>query len=524
MNLKSFAMGLEFGSTRIKAILLDEKRNVIASGGHTWENRYVDGIWTYTMEDIIGGLQDCYSRMRQNFEDTYGEKLTEIGAIGISGMMHGYLAFDKDNNLLAPFRTWRNTITQESSETLTKAFNAAIPQRWSIAHLYKDILEDVSYVKDIAHFTTLAGFIHWQLTGNKVLGIGEASGMFPIDSAKCDYRDDLLDIFADLIKDKSYPWTLKEILPGVLNAGECAGYLTEEGAKLLDITGTLKAGVKFAPPEGDAGTGMTATNSVRVGTGNVSAGTSVFAMVVTEKTPKLHKEINVVTTPDGAPVAMVHCSNCTSDFNAWAGMLKDFADALGVDIPMGKIMDLVFEKALEGKADCDGIVAYNYYSGEANVGLTKGVPVLMRKPGADFSFANLARTHLYTCLSTLKMGLDILIKEENIKIDRICGHGGYFKAPVTGPKFLSAAVGAPVITMESSGEGGPYGMALLAAYMLDKTEGETLPDYLDNKIFASCKTVETMADQSDIDGFNAYLTGFKACLPVEKAAIDAFAE
>ena len=524
MNLQSFAMGLEFGSTRIKAILLDENRNVIASGGHTWENRYVDGIWTYTMEDIIGGLQDCYAKMREDFEGKYGEKLTTIGAIGISGMMHGYLAFDKDNNLLAPFRTWRNTITQVSSETLTKAFNAAIPQRWSIAHLYKDILEDVSYVKDITHFTTLAGFIHWQLTGNKVLGIGEASGMFPIDSEKCDYRDDLLDIFADLIKDKNYPWTLKELLPGVLNAGECAGYLTEEGAKLLDPTGTLKAGVKFAPPEGDAGTGMTATNSVRVGTGNVSAGTSVFAMVVTEKTPKLHKEINVVTTPDGAPVAMVHCSNCTSDFNAWAGMFKDFANILGVDISLGKIMDVFFEQALAGKADCDNIVAYNYYSGEANVGLTAGVPVLMRKPSADFSFANLARTHLYTCLSTLKMGLDILIKEENIKIDRICGHGGYFKAPVTGPKFLSAAVGAPVITMESSGEGGPYGMALLAAYMLDKAEGETLPDYLDNKIFASCKTVETMADQSDIDGFNAYLTNFKACLGVEKAAIDAIGE
>ena len=523
MNIQNFAMGLEFGSTRIKAVLLDEDRSVIASGGHTWENRYVDGIWTYTMDDIIGGLQDCYSKMREDFESKYGMKLTSIGAIGISGMMHGYLAFDKDNNLLTPFRTWRNTITEESATKLTEAFGFAIPQRWSIAHLYKDILEDVSYVKDIAHFTTLAGFIHWKLSGNKVLGIGEASGMFPIDSEKCYYKQEYLDIFADLVKDKCYPWQLTDILPAVLNAGECAGYLTEEGAKLLDVTGTLKPGAKLAPPEGDAGTGMTATNSVRVGTGNVSAGTSVFAMVVTDKTPKLHKEINVVTTPDGAPVAMVHCSNCTSDFNAWAAMFKDLATALGVDIPMGKLYDLMFEQALNGKADCDGLISYNYYSGEANVGLTKGIPVLMRRPDADFSFANLMRTHLYSCLATLKMGLDILIKEENIRIDRICGHGGYFKAPVTGPKFLSAAVGAPVITMESSGEGGPYGMALLAAYVLDKN-GMSLPDYLDTKIFAKCKTCETMADKESIDGFNAFLTEFKKCLDVEKTAINTFAK
>ena len=524
MNTKNFAMGLEFGSTRIKAILLNDERQVIASGGHTWENRHTDGIWTYTMEDIITGLQTCYSNMRADFEKKFGEPLTELGAIGISGMMHGYLPFDKDNKLLTPFRTWRNTITERAATELTSAFGFAIPQRWSIAHLYKDILEDVPYVKDIAHFNTLAGFIHWQLTGNKVLGVGEASGMFPIDENTLDYNESYLAKFAELVKDKNYPWTLRQLLPSVLNAGECAGYLTEDGAKLLDVSGTLKAGAKVAPPEGDAGTGMVATNSVRVGTGNVSAGTSVFAMVVTEKTPKLHKEINVVTTPDGAPVAMVHCSNCTSDFNAWAGLFKEYADILGVDISIHKVMDLMFEKALSGKPDCNGLVAFNYYSGEANVGLTKGIPMLMRRPDADFSFANLMRTHLYSCLSTLKMGLDILIKEENIKIDRICGHGGYFKAPVTGPKFLSAAVGAPVITMESSGEGGPYGMALLAAYMLDKKDGESLADYLDNRIFADCKTVETVAEQSDIDGFNVFLAEFKRCIPVEKAAIECLAK
>ena len=521
MNLKNFAMGLEFGSTRIKAILLDEERNVIASGGHTWENRYIDGIWTYTMDDIIGGLQDCYSKMREDFEAKYETKLTELGAIGISGMMHGYLAFDKDNNLLAPFRTWRNTITEVAATTLTKAFNAAIPQRWSIAHLYKDILEDVSYVKDITHFTTLAGFIHWQLTGNKVLGIGEASGMFPIDSAKCDYRDDLLDIFADLIKDKSYPWTLKELLPGVLNAGECAGYLTEEGAKLLDVSGTLKAGAKVAPPEGDAGTGMTATNSVRVGTGNVSAGTSVFAMVVTEKTPKLHKEINVVTTPDGAPVAMVHCNNCTSDIDAWVKLFSQVLDSFGCEYKKYELYDKLYNMALSADENCGGVVTYNLFSGETILdNIPEGRPMMVRMPDADFSFPNLAKSLIYSSFATLKIGMDILTEKENVKVEMLLGHGGLFKTKDVAQILMSSALSVPVSVMTTAAEGGAWGIATLAQFLKNKSEGETLSEYLDNRVFASAEVSIKEPDAKEKAVFDRYIEKYAAGVAIQKAAIE----
>lgn len=520
LDLKSFALGIEFGSTRIKAVLLDENRKVAVSGSHTWENKLIDGVWTYDLEDIISGMQACYTDLRQNFEEKYGEKLTEVGAIGISGMMHGYLPFDKKNNLLTRFRTWRNTMTAEAVEILVKAFNFPIPERWSIAHLYKDILDKRPYVKDIAFFTTLAGFIHWRLTGEKVLGIGEASGMFPINSSTGTYNSELINKFEELTAESDFVWKLEDILPTVLSAGKNAGYLTKDGARLLDTSGNLKAGIPFAPPEGDAGTGMVATNSVRVGTGNVSAGTSIFAMVVVDKMPALHKEINMVTTPSGEPVAMVHCTNCTSDLNDWASLLKDFTDKIGMNISIGKIFDLIFETALEGRPDCGGLLSYNYYSGEANTGLDKGVPLFMHSPDSDFGFANFARCHLYSCLATLKIGLDILIKE-NIKIDRICGHGGYFKAPVTGQKFLSAAVGAPVITLETAGEGGPYGMAILAAYLLDNS-GEELADYLETEIFKDSNICEISAEQADIDGFNTFMEYYKKALVVEKCAVENF--
>lgn len=520
MNFKNFVLGIEFGSTRIKAVLLDEERNVAVTGSHTQENKLIDGVWTYDLEDAIAGMQSCYSDLRLNFEKKYSTTLTEVGAIGISGMMHGYLPFNKKGELLTKFRTWRNTMTAEAVEVLVKTFGFPIPQRWSVAHLYKDILENKSYLNEINFLTTLSGFVHWRLTGEKVLGIGEASGMFPIDSKTLDYNSDFLQKFSGLTDKNKLSWRLRDILPKVLSAGTNAGYLTEEGAKLLDVSGNLKAGIPFAAPEGDGPTGMVATNSVRTGTGNVSAGTSIFAMVVVDKMPSLHKEINMITTPSGEPVAMVHCTNCTSDLNAWASLFKEFSDSLGLDIPMGKIFDLIFEKALEGDPDCGGLLSYNYYSGEANTGVDKGMPLFMHKPDGKMSFANFARTHLYSCLATLKLGLDILIKE-NIKIDRICGHGGYFKAPVTGQKFLSAAVGAPVITMKTAGEGGPYGMALLAAYLLDN-KGESLADYLDFKIFADADICEISAEQPDIDGFHKFMEIYEKALSAEKEAVEKF--
>ena len=475
----------------------------------------MNGIGTYSMDMVHTGLQACFARLRADVKARFGEELCTVGAIGVSAMMHGYLPFDAEGKQLAEFRTWRNTITGEAAEKLSSLFDFNIPQRWSIAHLYQAMLNGEEHVKDIAYLTTLAGYIHWRLTGEKLMGVGEASGMFPIDSARCDYDEGMLQKFAALTGVE-----LRAILPKVVPAGACGGTLTAEGAKFLDPSGVLQPGIPVAPCEGDAGTGMTATNSVRPRTGNVSAGTSDFAMIVTEKPLGVHREIDMVTTPDGAPVAMVHCNNCTSDINAWVNLLGEFAAAIGAPQNKGKLFTLLFRKALEGDADCGGLLSYNYFSGEGVTDLDEGRPLFARTPDARFTLANFIRTHLLSALSTLKIGLDILTQTEQVAIDKLYGHGGFFKTPEVGQRMLSAAVGAPVSVMETAGEGGPYGMALLGAYMLWKDEGESLADYLDNKVFAEAKSSTLMADPADVEGFNRFLERYRKALPVEKLATE----
>ncbi len=518
MELTKTALGIELGSTRIKAVLIDEKHVPIAQGDFEWENQLVNGIWTYSMDAVHTGVQTCIQNLMADVKAKFGVALTTVGAIGVSAMMHGYLPFDRDGRQLAEFRTWRNTVTGEAAEKLTALFGFNIPQRWSIAHLYQAMLNGEAHVKDIAYLTTLAGYIHWQLTGERVMGVGEASGMFPIDSAKCDYDEGMLEKFRTLTG-----LDLRTILPKVLPAGVSGGTLTEAGARFLDPTGTLRPGIPVAPCEGDAGTGMTATNSVRVRTGNVSAGTSDFAMIVTDKALGVHREIDMVTTPDGLPVAMVHCNNCTSDINAWVNLLSEFCELMGMPAGKGELFVKLFNKALEGDADCGGLLSYNYFSGEGVTDLDEGRPVFARLPDARFTLANFMRTHLLSALATLKIGLDILTQTEKVQIDRLTGHGGFFKTPEVGQRMLSAAVGAPVSVMETAGEGGPYGMALLAAYMLWKDEGESLPDYLDRRVFAGAKCVTLMASPEDVAGFRAFLTRYRKALPTERAAIETLA-
>jgi len=515
------ALGIEFGSTRIKAVLVGEDNAPIASGSHDWENRLENGIWTYTLQDIWTGLQDSYTKMAQEVKDQYDVTLTKIGAIGFSAMMHGYMAFDKEGELLVPFRTWRNTITAEASEKLTKLFNFNIPQRWSISHLYQAILNGEDHVKDIVFQTTLAGYIHWKLTGEKVLGIGEASGMFPIDSDAKDFDRDMIHKFNETIVDKGFSWKLEDILPKVLVAGETAGTLTEEGAGLLDVSGNLQAGIPLCPPEGDAGTGMTATNSVAVRTGNVSAGTSVFAMIVLEKAlSKVYEEIDLVTTPTGEPVGMVHCNNCTSDLNAWVNIFKEFAEAFGIKADMDQLFGTLYNKALEGDADGGGLLAYNYFSGEHITGFEQGRPMIVRTPDSKFNLANFMRVNLFTSLGALKVGLDILLKEEGVKLDRILGHGGLFKTEGVGQKIMAAAMNAPVSVMETAGEGGAWGIALLASFMKNKGADETLDKYLAEKVFAGYEGVEMSPDEADVKGFDEFIVRYKAGLPIERAAVE----
>lgn len=516
-------LGIEFGSTRIKAVLIDDEHAVIGMGAHDWENRLDNGIWTYSLDDIWGGLQDCYSNLLRDVKDKYGITIRRLKALGFSGMMHGYMPFDKDGELLVPFRTWRNTITGEAAKELTERFDFNIPQRWSIAHLYQAIINKEEHVKDITFFTTLAGYIHWKLSGKKVLGVGEASGMFPIDSATRDYDADMMARFNALLKEKGLTYTLSDIIPKVLNAGEDAGVLTKEGAALLDVSGELCEGVPMAPPEGDAGTGMTATNSVGLRTGNVSAGTSVFAMVVLEnKLSKVHEEIDMVTTPFGDAVAMVHCNNCTSDLNAWVGLFKEFLDCMGVSADMNDVYGTLYNKALSGDKNCGGLMAYNYLSGEPVTGLNEGRPMFLRKPGVKMSLANFIRTHLYSSLATLKIGCDILFREEKCAVDKLYGHGGLFKTPKVGQSILAAAMNAPVTVMETAGEGGPWGMAVLAAYMVNKNAGESLSDYLNEKVFAGQKGVTIMPDKADVEGFDEFICDYKKALKAQQAAVESF--
>ena len=514
------SLGIEFGSTRIKAVLVDDNNNLIALGGHSWENKYENGVWTYSLDDIWGGLQDCYSKLAAAVKEKYDVTLETIGSIGFSAMMHGYMAFNKAGELLVPFRTWRNTITEEAADKLTELFKFNIPQRWSIAHLYQAILNGEEHVKDIDYFTTLAGYIHWQLTGEKVLGVGEASGMFPIDSSTKQFNAEMIKKFDDAVADKGYGWKLENIIPSVLVAGDKAGVLTDEGAKRLDVSGNLKGGIPLCPPEGDAGTGMVATNSVAVRTGNVSAGTSVFAMIVLDKPLKnVHREIDLVTTPVGDDVAMVHCNNCSSDINAWVNLFKEFAACFGMSIG-DEIYEVLYKKAMEGDKDCGGLMAYNYFSGEHVTGFEEGRPLFVREVNSNFNIANFMRVTLYTAFGALKTGLDILLKEEDVKIDSIFGHGGLFTTKGVCQKILAAAMNAPVSVMETASEGGAWGMAILASYMKNKKDGEGLEDYLKANVFADVKGSVEQPDPEDVKGFDEFIKKYSRGLAIERAAVE----
>ena len=515
------ALGIEFGSTRIKAVLIGADNAPIAAGDHEWENRYENGVWTYSLEDIWSGLQDAYAKMAADVKEKYDIILTRVGAIGFSAMMHGYMAFDKAGNLLVPFRTWRNNMTEEASEKLTDLFGFHIPQRWTIAHLYQAILNGETHVADIDYVTTLAGYIQWKMTGERVVGVGEASGIFPIDSETNTYFSDMIIKFDKVVAEKAYPWKTLDVLPRVLTAGDNAGVLTKEGAALLDVSGNLEEGIPLCPPEGDAGTGMAATNSVRVKTGNVSAGTSVFAMIVLEKNlSKVYPEIDMVTTPSGHPVAMVHCQNCTSDLNAWIGLFREFAQTFGMEISTNDLFGKLYHKALEGDADCGGLLAYNYFSGEHVTGFNEGRPVFARTQDAVFNLANFMRVHLFTALGALKVGLDILMKEEHVQVDQILGHGGLFKTKGVGQKILAGAIDAPVSVMETAGEGGAWGIALLASYMMNKEEHETLEDYLNAKVFAGNAGTKMNPDPADVAGFEMFIERYKKGLPIERSAVE----
>lgn len=516
------ALGIEFGSTRIKAVLIDEKGTPLAAGSHEWENQYINGIWTYALEDVWKGLQSCYQDLLEDVKKQYDVTVTTIGSIGFSAMMHGYLAFDSEDNLLVPFRTWRNTITEEAASILTKEFNYNIPQRWSIAHLYQAILNKEEHVKDIAFFTTLAGYVHFKLTGEKILGVGDASGMFPIDVKTGNYDQNMLAKFDALTEAEGFPWKLKDILPKALMAGEKAGVLTNEGAALLDISGNLKAGIPVCPPEGDAGTGMAATNSVGIRTGNVSAGTSVFAMVVLEKElTKVYPQIDLVTTPDGALVAMVHCNNCTSDLNAWVNIFDQFAESIGAKTDKNTLFSVLYNKALEGDTDCGGLISYNYFSGEPVTGFDEGAPLFVRRAEDKFNLANFMRAHLYSSLAALKAGLDLLFKEEGVKVDEMFGHGGLFKTKGVGQRIAAAAMNTSVSVMETAGEGGAWGIALLASYMENKEENESLQDFLNHKIFAGQSGSKIEPDAEDVAGFDRFMERYMAGLTIEHAAVKA---
>ena len=514
-------LGIEFGSTRIKAVLIDETNEPIASGGFEWENSLVDGIWTYDVQDVWKGLHACYADLKANIQKQYGVRLEKLAGIGISAMMHGYLAFDGNDKLLVLFRTWRNTITGKAADELTHLFNFNIPQRWSIAHLYQAILNGEAHVPQVRYITTLAGYVHWQLTGEKVISIGDASGMFPIDSEINDYSQRMLDQFDELVAPKGYSWKIRDLLPKVLVAGDCAGKLTEAGARMLDADGDLCPGVPLCPPEGDAGTGMTATNSVAVHTGNVSAGTSIFAMVVLEKAlSQLHTEIDMVTTPSGKPVAMAHCNNGTTDLNGWVGLFGEFAAELGMKLDPGKLYGTLYRKALEGDKDAGGLVHFNYDAGEALTDISEGRPLFIRKPDSNYTLANFMRSNLYGALATLKIGMDILLVDEKVRLDTILGHGGLFKTKGVGQAMMAAAINTPVSVMETAGEGGAWGIALLAAYMTRKADGETLEAFLNDRVFSEMSGETLDPDPEDVKGFEEYMRNYKACLAAERAAVE----
>ena len=514
-------LGIELGSTRIKAVLIDEDNRPIAQGSHEWENQLADNLWTYSIDAIWFGVQDCYRDLRANVVEEYGVEIETLSAIGVSAMMHGYMPFDKNGRILVPFRTWRNTNTGVAAAELSELFNYNIPLRWSISHLYQAILNKEEHVGEIDFLTTLAGYIHWQLTGERVLGIGDASGMLPVDPETKNYSSRMIKQFDELVAPYSYPCKLEDILPKCLLAGENAGVLTEEGARHLDISGNLKSGVPVCPPEGDAGTGMVATNAVKQRTGNVSAGTSSFSMIVVEKElSKPYEMIDMVTTPDGSLVAMVHCNNCTSDLNAWVGIFREFQEMMGMPVDMNELYGKLYNHALSGDADCGGLLSYNYFSGEPVTGLSEGRPLFVRSVTDRFNLANFMRSHLFGAVSVLKIGNDILFNDEKIKVDRITGHGGLFKTKGVGQRVLAAALNSPISVMETAGEGGAWGMALLAGYLVNNADDRTLSDYLDTVVFGGNVGNSISPTAEEVEGFNRYIKSYIACLPVEQSAVD----
>lgn len=514
-------LGIELGSTRIKSVLIDEGNKPLAQGSFEWENQLENGLWTYSIDMIWKGLQGSYSDLRANVRTKYGVEIESLAAIGVSAMMHGYMPFDKEQNILVPFRTWRNTNTGKAASELSSLFKFNIPLRWSISHLYQAILDGEEHVGKIDFLTTLAGYIHWQLTGKRVLGIGDASGMLPVDSLTKDYSSEMVDKFDALVAPYGFPWKLRDILPEALLAGEDAGHLTDEGALKLDPSGHLKPGVAVCPPEGDAGTGMVATNAVRQRTGNVSAGTSSFSMIVLEKElSKPYEMIDMVTTPDGSPVAMVHCNNCTSELNAWVGLFREYQELLGVSVDMNDVFGKLYNHALEGDPDCGGLVAYNYVSGEPVTGFAEGRPLFVRSASDKFNLANFFRAQLFASVGVLKIGNDILFKEEKVQVDRITAHGGLFKTPGVGQRALAAALNSSISVMETAGEGGAWGIALLAKYMVDNTEKLSLEDYLDKYVFVGDGGVEIAPSVTAVEGFNRYIENYKSCFGVEKAAVE----
>jgi len=513
-------LGIELGSTRIKAVLVDEEFRPIAQGVHEWENQLVDGLWTYSTEAIWYGLQDCYVHLREDVRTRYDVEIERLAAIGVSAMMHGYMPFGKDGEILVPFRTWRNTNTGEAAARLSELFDFNIPLRWSISHLYQAILNGEPHVADIDYLTTLAGYIHWKLTGERVLGVGDASGMLPVDSATCDYNKRMVGQFDALIADRRLPWHLLDILPRSITAGADAGRLTERGASLLDVSGHLQPGVPMCPPEGDAGTGMVATNAVLRRTGNVSAGTSSFSMIVLEhELSRPYDVIDMVTTPDGAPVAMVHCNNCTSELNAWVGIFREYQQLLGVPVDMDELYSRLYNAALTGDADCGGLLAYNFFSGEPVAGLTEGRPLFVRSATDRFTLANFMRAQLYASVAVLKIGNDVLFNDEKVEVDRITGHGGLFKTPGVGQRILAAALGTPISVMETAGEGGAWGIALLAAFMVRNPAHKSLAGWLGDCVFVGVTGSEITPDQTDVDGFTRYLASYRKGLAIEHAAI-----
>ncbi|URZ01096.1 xylulokinase [Clostridium felsineum] len=515
------SLGIEFGSTRIKAVLIANDFSILASGSFEWETSLENGVWTYSLDEIWKGLQYSYQKLFAEVKEKYGVVLSTIGSIGFSAMMHGYMAFDNKGELLVPFRTWRNTMTEEAAKKLTDLFKFNIPERWSIAHLYQAILRDEPHIEKLDFLTTLAGYIHWQLTGEKVLGIGDASGMFPIDMNTHNYDKNMLETFKHLPEVEKHSLDLEKLLPKVLLAGENAGVLTLEGAKKLDVSGNLKPGIPLCPPEGDAGTGMVATNSVAPRTGNVSAGTSIFAMVVLEKPlNKVHPEIDIVTTPSGDLVAMAHANNGCSDLEAWVNIFQQFTEAINVTMKKDLLYMALYTQAFQGDADCGGVLAYNYFAGENITGVSEGRPMVVRKAKSNFNLPNFMRAHLFTSLGALKIGMDILLKDEAVKLDKLLGHGGLFKTPIVGQAAVAGAVNAPVSVMETAGEGGAWGIAILANYLKNNEDKTTLAEFLSKHVFAGYVAEEVQPDPKDVKGFEQFIERYKKGIPIQQAAVE----